>query len=142
MAFDLSIEDIKEMFSENIAYLKSKRPKSGIILKRNVGDLAERNEYIKSIRYSLIDDVYDTNCTVSQNLEYINNNLFSICSQTLYNYCADRNIDTKLAKSNLDDEILGLYDCNLSIRKNIKQMAEYGLKVPYSKLQRLVSKIQ
>lgn len=137
MVFDMSIDDIKEMFSENIAYLKSKKPKSGIILKRNVGDLAERNEYIKSIRYSLIDDVYDTNCSVSQNLEFINNNLFSICSKTLYNYCADRNICTKKVT---DDEILSLYDCNLSIRKNIEQMAEYGLKVSKSRLQRLVSK--
>lgn len=142
MAFDMSIDDIKEMFSENIAYLKSKKPKSGIILKKNVGDLAERNEYIKSIRYSLIDDVYDTNCTVSQNLEFINNNLFSICSKTLYNYCADRNIDTKLAKSNLDDEILGLYDCNLSIRKNLDSLKKMGYKISLGKLSNLIKNIQ
>lgn len=139
--FSLSIDDIKEMYSDNIEFLKSKKPKSGIILKRNVGNLAERNSYLKSIRYNLIDDYFDCNCTVQENLEFIKSNLFQISEKTLYNYCKDRGIDTKRNKKNSDEEILSVYDSSLSIRKNIEVMKKLGIKVSIGKLQKLITEI-
>lgn len=137
--FELSIDDIKSIYSDNISYLKSRKPKSGVILKRNVGTLAERNTFLKSIRYTLIDDCFDCNCSISENLDYINENLFPICEKSLYTYCEDRGINTKQYKINADEEILSLYDANLSIRKNVENMNNLGIKISKSKLQRLLS---
>ena len=137
-AFEFSIPEIKEMYSDNIAYLQSKAPKSGIILKRNIGKLADRNTYLKDIRYNIIDDYYNINCTVSENLSYINEYVFSISEKTLYNYCKDRNIDTKINKDRNDSEIMSLYDFSLSIRKNVERFKEMGISISKSKLSNLI----
>lgn len=136
--FSLSIEDIKEMYSNNIEYLKSKKPKSGIILKSNLGTVADRNKILKEIRYSLIDDFFDSNLSINENIEIINNNLFPIGKDCLYAYCKDRNINTK---KYTDEDILSLYDSNLSIRKNIEVMKSYGINISKSKLQRMIKDI-
>ena len=138
MAFSLSVEDIKQMYSDNIEYLKSRKPKSGIILKSNLGTVADRNKIIKEIRYSLIDDYYDENLSVQENLEIINNNLFPIGKDCLYAYCKEKNINTK---KYTDEDILSIYDANLSIRKNIEVMKSYGINISKSKLQRMIKDI-
>lgn len=137
-AFSLDIKDIETMYSDNIQYLKSKAPKSGIILKRNIGNLADRNTYLKEIRYILIDDYYNVNCTVKENLEYINEFLFNVSEKTLYNYCKERNINTKVNKERNDLEIMSLYDSNLSLRKNVERFKEMGISISKSKLSNLI----
>lgn len=137
-AFSLDIKDIENMYSDNIQYLKSKAPKSGVILKRNIGNLADRNTYLKKIRYILIDDYYNVNCTVKENLEYINEYLFNVSEKTLYNYCKDRNINTKVNKDRNDSEIISLYDFNLSIRKNVERFKDMGISISKSKLSNLI----
>lgn len=139
--FSLSIDDIIEMYSDNIEYLKSKAPKSGIILKRNSGTLAERNTYLKSIRYKIIDDYYNSDLTVEENKVFITNNVFSVSDDTLYRYCKDRGIKTNQARINKDDEILGLYDFNLSLRKNLENLKNRGYKISLGKLSNLIKNI-
>lgn len=139
--FTLSIDDIKELYSDNIAYLKSKKPKSGIILKRNVGNLADRNKYLKSIRYSIIDDYYDCNCSVEENFKFINENVFTISESTLYRYCKDRNINTNQSRINKDEEIIGLYDFSQSLRKNLESLKDMGYKISLGKLSSLIKNI-
>ena len=136
--FEMDITEIEQTYSDNISYLKSKAPKSKIILKRNVGKLAERNTYIKEIRYTLIDDYYDCNCSVKDNLSFICDNLFYISEKTLYNYCNDKKINTKVSKERHDDKIMSLYDFNLSIRKNVERFKEMGISISKSKLSNLI----
>lgn len=140
-AFKYTVDEIAEKYSNNIAYLKSKRP--SIILKKGVAfDIADRNTKLKNIRYSLIDEVYNPELSVKDNLEYINKNVFTISQATLYRYCKEKNIKTTVNKEVEEAEIMSLYDFNLSIRKNLENLKNEGIKVSRGKLNTLVKKYQ
>lgn len=48
-AFALTLNEIEEKYSENIAYLRNKRPKSGIILKSDVAYAGAANAVMELI---------------------------------------------------------------------------------------------
>jgi hypothetical protein len=52
--------------------------------------------------------------------------------------CKEKGYTRQNKKEIEAQEILSLYDCNSSLRKNIEVMKEYGLDVSKSKLQRIL----
>jgi len=136
-AMSMTIEQIQEKYSDNIAYLKSKAPKSGIIIRRGISDkLAYRNEALKLIRWNLIADYYDTSLGVKENLAIINENLFPISERTLYRYIEENHI-TIPSKSLTDEDILGMLDLSVSAYRNYLTLKDSGIKVSKDRIYRI-----
>lgn len=139
-AMKLTIEEIKETYSENIAYLKSKRPKSGIIFKPFVS-IERRTEILKMIRWEKLDSMYDPSISLSQNLINLNKNGFQIGKDALYSYCKEHNITTSPNKLT-DDEIKVLLDINLSVRKNLELLKDSDIKIGIKRVCKLLNELK
>ena len=141
-AMEMDIPEIEAMYSENLAYLKSKAPKSGIILKSGVTeDLADRNSVLKSIRWNLIGDYYDRNKSVKENLALIKDNLFEVSERTLYRYCKEKGIKTDKTKLS-DDELADLIDPTLSLRNNLANLSREGYRCDRNRLSRILRELK
>ena len=128
-AMNLNIDDIKENLSDTIEWLKSRKPKSGIILKSGITfSIAERNTVLKQIRWTLIGEVYNVNLSVKENLDFINNNLFKVGKSTIYNFLEECNIKTDCKKIS-DYELRQILDTTLSVRENLNLIKEKGYKI-------------
>lgn len=130
-AFSLSVDEIKERYRVSIQYLKKKtRPKRGYILRKGVVDSQE-------MTYLVLDEIYDSTCSVSDNFRVmVENRHCHFSLSTLYEYCDSRNIKTDKRKLT-DDEILDLIDMNLSYRETYRWFKDNGFKVGDKRLRRL-----
>lgn len=138
VAMSLDINDIKENLSDTIEWLKSRKPKSGIILKSGITfSIAERNSVLKDIRWTLISEVYDCNLSVNENLEFINKNLFKIGKSTIYNFLDEYNLKTDASKIS-DYELRHMLDINLSVRENLKVIKDKGYKISKDRLSKFL----
>jgi hypothetical protein len=136
-AFTLTLDEIKEKYSENIAYLRNKRPKSGIILKSDVAYAGAANAVIKGIKYEIIDQYYNPDFSVKENLQQLSQVVaFPISRSALYEYCHDRGIALGTLS---DDDILANLDVSMSIRENLKLLADLGMKVGKDRISRLLN---
>ena len=134
-AFELSIEEIEERYSYNIAYLRSRRPKDGIILKSGVAYAGYANAAKRDIRYEIIDRFYDRTITVKQNLEMLPGLVgFPICKTVLYEYCKAREVKLKLD----DEEILPMIDSNLTVEGNHAALQDAGIRIGTKRINRLL----
>ena len=135
-AFELSIEEIEERYSYNIAFLRSRRPKDGIILKSGVAYAGYANAAKRDIRYEIIDRFYDRTITVKQNLEMLPSLVgFSICKTVLYEYCKARGIKLKLE----DEDILPMIDPNLTVEANHAMLQDTGVRIGTKRINRLLN---
>ena len=134
-AFELSIEEIEERYSYNIAYLRSRRPKDGIILKSGVAYAGYANAAKRDIRYEIIDRFYDRTITVKQNLEMLPGLVgFPICKTVLYEYCKAREVKLKLD----DEDILPMIDSNLTVEANHAALQDAGVRIGTKRISRLL----
>lgn len=135
-AFEMSIEEIEEKYSDNIAYLRSRRPKDGIILKSGVAYAGYANATKREIRYELIDRFYDRSVTVKQNLEILPSLVgFPICKTVLYEYCHDRKIPLKLK----DEDILLMINPLLTVEANHAALQDSGIRIGTKRVNRLLN---
>lgn len=138
--FSRSIEDIEAELTDTIDYLRSKAPKSGIILKRGISsNIAERNTYLKSVRWNLIADYYDPKLSINENQEIIAENLFPVSIRTLYRFCHEKGIDLT---SNKDESIKSYLNPDVSIRKNLENIKKAGIKVSKDRISKLLAEIK
>ena len=123
-AFKLSIEEIEQKYSEDIAYLRSQKPKRGIIYDvRGAMNQSERNTKEKEIRWARYDRLYKTSLSPKENAIF-----FCIHERTMRRFCKDRGIPTSNKVS--DEYIRQNINLSLSIRGNInyfKEEEEIGL---------------
>ena len=133
--FNNSIEELQEKFSKTIEYLKSKRPKSGIIFKRGI-KRKDINNVFKNKRYDLINDYYDETKSVEENRLIISENLFPVSKDTIYRFIKERHkvLSGKLS----DNELYKIIDIKLSFRKNIEILRDSDIKISQKKLQELL----
>lgn len=138
----MDIEDIKMNYSNIIKFLKSRRPKSGIIVRPGVtGNIAERNRVLRIIRYSLMADYYDASLTAKENVENISNNLFRISLRTFYNFLHEFSLKTDNKKVT-DEELKTLLDVNLSIRDNMNVLKNKGIKVGNKRVMKILNSLK
>lgn len=117
-AFKLSVEEIEQKYRKDIAYLRSKKPKHGIIYDvRGEKNQSERNTKEKEIRWTRYDRLYDINMSPKENAV-----LFGIDVKTMRRYCKDRGIPTSNKVS--DEFIRQMINLSLSIRGNVKYFKE------------------
>ena len=136
-AMKLTLEEIEEHYSENLAYLRSKRPKSNIIFKPFV-PLERRTEILKNLRWEKLNELYDTSISLSKNLINLNKNGFSIGKDALYSYCKEHGICTSPNKLS-DEEIMVLLDTNLSVRKNLEILKNSDIKIGKDRINKLLN---
>ncbi len=139
-AMSLETKDIMNNFKDDIERLKSKRPRSGIIIKRGIcHGTVETNRKLKEIRWSLIADYFDPELPIKDNLLVIKECLFEIGKSTLYEFCKQNNIKTKGKKNSLtDDELLPLIDTRLTVRQNLAILKDSDISIGNNRLSRLL----
>lgn len=138
---NMSEEDLAKFCSQAISYWKEHRPT--IIFETGIYNRGILQSLRKEIHYRKIDEQYDKNKSVTENIEAGVN----ASPATLYRYCKDRGIDTnpnrqlsvkdkqkekrveKQRKINLFTE---LYNNNLSAKENMEIMANQGLRLKYT----------
>ena len=135
-AFELSIEEIEAKYSDNIAYLRSRKPKDGIILKSGTAYAGYANAVKRDIKYNIIDQFYDTSITVKENLALLPSLLgMPIAKSTLYEYCNDRRISIKIT----DEDVLCMLDPSLSVRDNLSVLKDAGINIGSKRVNRLLN---
>lgn len=132
--FEMDIDDIKYRYSDFIHHLiEVKRPKRGIIYKN-------KQAHSKETTYCILDDLYETSVSVSDNLDYINNVLnYKVSQPVLYRYLQDRGIKTDEHKMT-DEEIIDLLDIDLSVRKNLKILKDSNIKIGSTRVNELLNR--
>lgn len=105
----------------------------------------ERSKMMADIRtgtkewnYFLIDEYYNPDLTVQDNLDSLKKNGVEVSDDTLYRYCKDRGIVYKLT----DDDLRKLINPSLSVRKNLENIKGQGYKVGSKKVQKLLKEIK
>jgi len=133
-AFRHSIDELKDIYSKQIDYLKSQNPKKGMIYDLNGANTnAERNRLRKEINWKRYDSVFDKRLKLSENMALLN------CSpKTISRYCKNRGISFKKTDGYLERII----DPELSIRENIKYIKHrHGLGISKDRVSRLIKRI-
>ena len=135
-AFELSIEEIEAKYSDNIAYLRDRRPKDGIILKSGTAYAGYANAVKKDIKYSIIDKFYDASITVKENLVSLPSLTgLPISKSVLYEYCKDRGISFGIS----DEDVLSMLNPSLSVRDNHSILQDLGIHVSSKRVNRLLN---
>ena len=135
-AFGYTLEELEELYSCTLDWLRSKAPKSGIVLKSGVAYGGGANATIRDIKYEQLDLYYDRSLSVMENLAMLHQIVgFPISERTLYRYCHDRGIALGTLS---DDDILANLELSLSVRKNKELLAGMGLKVGERRIIRLL----
>ena len=134
-AMKLEIPEIEKMYSKNLEYLRGSSAKRGIIFKSGI-ETADRNRLAKEIRYLELDDHYNRNMSISENLKNLQDQGYQICMKTLYNYCNERGIKIDHAKLT-DDEMADTIDYSKSANENYRLLRESGIKVKRARLLRI-----
>lgn len=134
MAFNLSIERIRQIYKKTILSLKRlTRPKRGIIY-------FNKQSRSKQTTFKILDDMYDNTLSVKQNLVYLNECMgYTISKTAVYDYLKVR--DKKTDKHKLsDEELLLILDENLSVNKNLLFLKDNGIKCNNNRVNRLLKK--
>lgn len=127
--FEMSIEDIEQAYSKNIAYLKKRSPKSKIIFKRGMNfEIGAMNSFRKSLRLQIISENINADLSFKENLEYLNTYVFAISERTLRRYYKE--LDLKIDEFKLtDDEIAKIIDTKISLNQNYRLIKDTGIKI-------------
>ena len=137
-AFSLTIDEIKQRYS---VVLEKNRRK--IVL--NMGYLCKLdnihtiiNEAKKEVNYAAIDEYYNSELSVSENLKVLQDNGVSVSRRTLYRYCADRGI--KVCYS--DSDIIAMLNANDSVRGNLATLKDNGVKIGSKRVAKLIKQLK
>ena len=145
-AFSMSVEEIKQRYSVVLEKNRRKIVLNPTFIKDNqhlnklgVGENLQAivRKAVKDANYTAIDEYYNSELSVAENLKVLQDNGVKVCSKTLYNYCADRGISTSK-----DDAIINLLDVNLSVRKNLEILKEKAMKVGNKKVIKLLKQLK
>ena len=147
-AFSMSVEEIKQRYSVVLEKNRRKIVLNPTFIKDNqhlnklgVGENLQAivRKAVKDANYTAIDEYYNSELSVAENLKVLQDNGVKVCSKTLYNYCADRGISTS---NKLREQIISLLDVNLSVRKNLEILKEKGMKVGNKKVIKLLKQLK
>lgn len=128
-AMSYTLDEIRKECSILISIFKSKNPKRGIIYNTSGLEQSEKNQIRKEATYYFLDQVYDRNKTIKENLQNLNN----IEKDTLYRYCKARGISTSP-----EENIKAILDITKGYRENTKLVKAAGFKAGEKKIQKLL----
>ena len=128
--FSLSIDEIKERYSETITHLKEvTKPKRGIIY---------RNKKARSVEttYQVISTLFDSTKSVTENLAILNSHGYKFEKSSIYNFMKEREI--KIKKSTSKEKIWDYVDITLSCRKNKELLEQRGYSVSINTVMKVI----
>ena len=96
------------------------------------------NEAKKEVNYAAIDEYYNSELSVSENLKVLQDNGVSVSRRTLYRYCADRGI--KVCYS--DSDIIAMLNANDSVRGNLATLKDNGVKIGSKRVAKLLKQLK
>lgn len=127
---ELSLEEIKEKFKREINYLKAEtKPKKGIIY-------FSKKVHTKETTYLILDDIYNNELSVTDNLENINLMGYSIHKSTVYEYLKNRELKTDNTKLS-NSELLIYTDFSKSAKENFSIIKSMGFKLDNKRYNKL-----
>ena len=152
-AFSMEIDEIKQRYSVVLEKNRRKIVLNPTFIKDNqhlnklgVGENLQAivRKAVKEVNYAAIDEFYNSELSVSENLKNLQDNGVKVCKMTLYNYCKDRGICTssKLREQRNVEQIISLLDVNLSVRKNLEVVKANGIRVGDKKIQKLLKQLK
>ena len=135
-AFGYTFKELEELYSYTLELLRSKAPKSGIVLKSGVAYGGGANAAIRDIKYEHLDLYYDRGLGVKENLTILQQIVgFPISRRTLYRYCHDRGIALNVT----NEEVLTMLDLSLSVRENHAMLQGAGVRIGTKRVNRLLN---
>lgn len=134
--FSQEVDMLKEQYSEYVKWLQTFNPKRGIIYK-------DRKSYCKETTYKILDDIYNPELTVKENMEFIRQQFlhFSVSQSTISRYLKDRGIRPDIKKVS-DIELWMMLDENKSVRENLKNIKDKGYKVSMKRVHKILSQMK
>lgn len=132
--FELSLNEIRQKYSHNISYLKSKAPTRKIICNYPPGmDLAQKARVRRDVFSEIVFEVYDVTLSPEENSRMLASEYnITIAPSTLYNYFRDYNVDYTEYKSVKQTEK------KIIVQDILKEMSEEGLKITCRSLKQLL----
>lgn len=122
-SLSLTIEEIKEKYKGELEYLRSLKPKKGIIY---------RNKEVKKkeVTYEILEDLYDFSLSVKENEEQLNEGYgYPIKKSTLYNFLKERVNNEAETKTLTNKELIAKTDLKLSANANYIRLKKLGYKL-------------
>lgn len=127
---ELSLDEILEKNESEINYLKaSTRPKKGIIY-------FSKKVHTKETTYLILDDIYNKELTVTENIDNINLMGYSIHKSTIYEYLKSRELKTDKYKIS-NSELLLYTDFSKSAKENYNIIKGMGYKLDNKRYNKL-----
>lgn len=146
-AFSMEIDEIKQRYSVVLEKNRRKVVLNPTFIKDNqhlkklgVGENLQAivRKAVKEVNYAAIDEFYNSELSVSENLKNLQDNGVKVGRATLYRYCADRGI--KVCYS--DSEIIAMLNANDSVRNNLKTLKNNGVKIGIGRVAKLLKQIK
>lgn len=135
-AFSHTLDELEEHYSETLEILRSKAPRSGVILKSGTAYGGYANATIRDVKYEYLDQYYDRSLSVKENLAMLQQTVgFPISERTLYRYCHERGILLNVT----DEKVVALLDLSLSVRDNHEALQDAGIRIGTKRINRLLS---
>lgn len=130
--FDFSVDEIKELYSDQISHLKEvTKPKRGIIYKHSKASVAETS-------FEIINHYYQGNLSVEENIKILASHGLKFGKSTLYKFKKQKAVASQ-TRFVSDDELLSFVDVTLSVRKNLELLKKNNYKV---RVQRVVDTLK
>lgn len=127
---ELSLDEILEKNESEINYLKaSTKPKKGIIY-------YSKKVHTKETTYLILDDIYNKELSVTDNIDNINLMGYSIHKSTIYEYLKKRELKTDNTKLS-NSELLFYTDFSKSAKENFDIIKGMGYKLDNKRYNKL-----
>lgn len=133
--FESDIEDYITQYENIYQDTIDRCRKKQVIIHRTCKGLIRANSLCKELRWKFLDEAYNRNLSVTENLQILNDSDFIICRTTLYNYCDNRGIVTKKKAENKFIRFTELHKDNMSCREEQQYLAENGLQLSLGTIQ-------
>lgn len=152
-AFSMSVDEIKQRYSVVLEKNRRKIVLNPTFIKDNqhlnklgVGENLQAivRKAVKEVNYAAIDEFYNSELSVAENLKVLQDNGVKVHLATLYRYCKDRGISTssKLREQRNVEQIISLLDVSLSVRKNLENVKANGIKSSKDKIAKLLKQMK
>ena len=109
--------------------------KKQIILHRTSKKIIKANSLLKELRWKFLDQAYNKELSVSENLQILNDSDFLISRSSLYEYCDYRGIVTKKKGENKFIRFTELHQDYMSCRNEQQYLSENGLELSLGTIQ-------
>ena len=128
---EMTIDDIEDKYRGTLEYLRNTtKPKKGFIYK-------DKESHSKETTYQFLDDNYNRNLDIKENLKFINEVVgYRVSIRTLYNYLKERGIKNDSSKLT-NEEVRDLLDYSESAYENYKNLKQKGYKIKKDRVYQL-----